>query len=96
MMRAYVGQINPAGLNRFLPENAVPGDLLPQFLRGWCSRSTTVVWAVIAEHDADTVRHEMAAGHNHAACGLLLNQAVELLPITAAVPELSRAFPLSW
>ena len=86
-MKAYVGQINPAGLRRFLPEEAVPGDHLRQLAHAWCSRSTTVVWAVLAEENAAAVRQELAAGHPQAACGLLLNHAAEILPVTA-VPEL--------
>ena len=52
-MRACVGQINPADLYRFLPEDAVPGALLPQLFRAWCSRSTTDVLALGQGHAAD-------------------------------------------
>ena len=94
-MKAYVGQINSAGLQRFLPEAAFLGDHLREFVRAGCSRSTTVVWAVIPQDGADTVRRELAAGHHQAACGLLLNQAAELLPIAAAAPELARSVSLT-
>ena len=94
-MKAYVGQVNSAGLQRFLPEAAVPGDSLREFVRACCSRSTTVVWAVIPQDGADTVRRELAAGRHHAACSLLLNQAAELLPIGAAAPELTRSVSLT-
>jgi hypothetical protein len=86
-MRAYVGQINPAGLRRFLCDEAVPEDRLRQLAHAWCSPATTVVWAVLADENADAVRRELAAGHHQAACGLLLNHAAEILPVTA-VPEL--------
>jgi len=90
-MKAYVGQINAAGLQRFLPEATVPVELLHQLVRSGCSGSCTIVWAVIPQDGANMVHKELAAGHHHAACGLLLNQAAELLPIAAAVPELARS-----
>jgi hypothetical protein len=37
--------------------------------------------------DAECIRSELAAGHHGAACGLLLNRAIELLPIAAAMVE---------
>lgn len=55
-MKAYVGQINPVGLRRFLRDDAVPGDLLRQLARTWCSRSTTVVWALVDDDNAEAVR----------------------------------------
>ncbi len=47
----------------------------------------TVAWTLLDVGDAESIRSEVAAGHHNAACGLLLNRAIELLPIAAAMPE---------
>jgi len=46
-----------------------------------------VAWTLLDDGDAESIRSEVAVGHDNAACGLLLNWAVELLPITAAMPK---------
>ena len=42
---------------------------------------------LLDDGDAESIRSEVAAGHHDAACGLLLNRAIELLSIAAAMPE---------
>ena len=88
-MRAYIGCVDRAGLRRFLAEDAVPRDLLQQLVREWSSAATTVVWAVIAENDAEMIRRELAADRRYAACNLLLNRAVEVLSFGSVEPELT-------
>jgi len=51
------------------------------------SRPTTVAWTLLADGDAESIGSEVAAGHPEAACGLLLNRAIELLSLAAALPE---------
>ena len=51
------------------------------------ARPTTVAWALLDDGDAESIRSEVAAGHHDAACGLLLNRAIELLSLAAALPE---------
>ena len=92
-MRAYVGQIDRSGLRRFLPEDAVPADLLRQLVREWSSRATTVVWAVVADDDAEALRRELRAGDPADACILLLDRAVEILPLASSAPELAQPAP---
>src|SRR5262245_60204743 len=38
LMRAYVGTVDQRGLQWFLPEDVIPRDLLPHFVRGWLTR----------------------------------------------------------
>ena len=70
-MRAYVGCIDPHGLRRFLPEDAVPRDLLQQLVGEWSSRTSTVVLAIVAEDDAETIRQELVTDRRRTACDLL-------------------------
>ena len=88
-MRAYVGWIDPHGLRRFLPEDAVPRDLLRQLVPEWSSRTTAVVWAVVPEEDAEAIRRELVAERRQAAGDLLLNRAVEILPLACVEPDLA-------
>ena len=88
-MRAYVGWIDPYGLRRFLPEDAFPRELLRELVEEWSSRTTTVVWAVVPEDDAEAIRRELAADRRQTACDLLLNRAVEILPLACVEPDLA-------
>ncbi len=92
-MRAYVGQIDSSGLRRFLPEDAVPGDLLRQLVREWSSAATTVFWAVIADDDAEALQRELRVGRSGDACSLLLDREVEVLPLASGAPEFAQASP---
>jgi hypothetical protein len=89
-MRAYVGSVDHSGLRRFLPEDAFPSALLRELVLGRFSRSTTLVWAAVAEDDAEAIRRELRTGHHRVACGLLLNRAVEILPLASVSPDLTR------
>jgi len=88
-MRAYVGCIDPHGLRRFLPEDAVPRDLLRQLVGEWSSRTSAVVWAIVPEDDAEAIRQELVTDRRRTACDLLLDLAVELLPLACASPDLA-------
>ena len=91
-MRAYVGQIDQHGLRRFLLEDAVPGDLMQQLVREWSSAWTTVICAVVAENDAESIRRELAADRHDAACNLPQNRAFEVLPFRPVETELTTPF----
>jgi hypothetical protein len=78
-MRAYLGQIDHSGLRRFLPEDAIPSEMVGQLVRQWSSSSTAAVRAVLANEDAEVLRSEVRAGDHGEACSLLLNRAVEIL-----------------
>jgi hypothetical protein len=88
-MRAFVGCIDSHGLRRFISEDAVPSDLLRELIVEWSSRTTTVVRAVIPEDDAEAIRRELAADCHRPACNLLLNRAVEILPLACVEPDLA-------
>ncbi len=85
-MRAFVAHIDHAGLRRLTPEELIPGDELRRLAHRRASRLGSVVWALLEDGDAEALRADVAAGRHRQACGLLLNRAVELLPISAALP----------
>jgi hypothetical protein len=85
-MRAYVAQVADFGLRRFVPEEALPEDLLPELIREWSSSATAAVWAVLGDDDAEAIREELAAGRQRDACGVLLDRAVEVRPIVPHLP----------
>jgi hypothetical protein len=89
-MRAYVGYIDHSGLQRFLPEGELPRGVLQELAVGWSSPTTTPVWAVLTASDAEAVRRDLEAGCPGAACGLLLNRAVELLPLAAVARPITE------
>jgi hypothetical protein len=85
-MKAYVGAVDQLGLRWFFPEDVIPRD----FVRGWLTRSTTAVWVLVTDKDAEAIRADLGAGNPGHACGLLLNRAIELLPLVSITPELAR------
>jgi hypothetical protein len=85
----YVGSVDQAGLQWFLPEDVIPRDLLRHYVRGWFTRSMTAVWALLDEEDAEAIRADLTAGHHQDACNLLLNRAVELLSLLSVLPDLA-------
>jgi hypothetical protein len=89
-MRAYVGAVDRQGLRWFFPEDAIPRDLLPHLVRGWSTRATTAVWVLVNDEDAEAIRADLGAGHSGPACDLLLNRAIELLPLVSVIAELGR------
>jgi hypothetical protein len=86
-MRAFLCEVDATGLRRILPEDVLAGDEVRRYARGRFARPTTVTWALLDDGDAESIRSEVAIGHHDAACGLLLNRAIELLSIAAALPE---------
>ena len=86
-MRAFICEVDETGLRRLLPEDVLAGDGARWYTRDRFARPTTVAWTLLDVGDAESIRSEVAAGHHNAACGLLLNRAIELLPIAAAMPE---------
>src|SRR4051794_7406679 len=86
-MRAFVCEVDHSGLRRLVPEELVPGDALAWYARARFPRPTTVAWALLADGDAEDLRAEVRAGRHHAACGLLLNRAVELIGLGAAASD---------
>lgn len=91
-MRAFVGVVDSAGLRRLIPEDQIPGDALRRLARGLSLPTRTVVWALLAEGDADDLRAALGAGRHAEACGLLLNRAVELVGLGSVAP-LTSSFP---
>ena len=86
-MRAFICEVDATGLRRLLSEDVLAGDGVRCYLRHRFARPTTVAWTLLDDGDAESIRSEVAAGHHEAACGLLLNRAIELLSIAAALPE---------
>ncbi len=86
-MRAFLCEVDEAGLRRLIPEDVLAGDGVRGYLRHRFARPTTVAWTLLDYGDAESIRSEVAAGHHEAACGLLLNRAIELLSLAAALPE---------
>jgi hypothetical protein len=86
-MRAFVCEIDDRGLYQFLPEHLLPADELVRLSHVPSEPSSTVVWALLQETDAEDLRTEIGAGRSRDAYDLLLNRAVEILPIAAAVPN---------
>lgn len=83
-MKAFVGEIDQTGLRRFIPADLIAGDDLRRLAGGFPRPFVTRVWTLLAEVDADDLRVELDAGRFTEACGLLLNRAVELIPLRAA------------
>ena len=86
-MRAFLCEVDATGLRRILPEDAIASDAVRRYTRGRFARPTTVAWALLDDGDAESIRSAVATGHHDAACGLLLNRAIELLSLAAAIPE---------
>ncbi len=86
-MKAYVAQIaEESELRQFMPEDALPEDVLSQLIREWSLPAMTTVWAVLDDDAAEVVREELAAGRKRAACGVLLDRAVEVRALVPDVP----------
>ena len=73
----------------FLPEEFMPRDILRHAVRTGWTHSTTAACALLADEDAEAIRAALSAGRPGEACTLLLNRAVELLPLTSGSPELA-------
>ena len=88
-MRAYAGTVDQSGLRWFLPEEVIPRELLQHAVRAGWTQSATAVWALLADEDAEAIRADLSAGRPGEACNLLLNRAVELLPLSSGWPDLA-------
>ena len=88
-MRAYAGAVDQRGLHWFLPEEVLPRDLLRHSVVAGLTRSTTAIWALVADEDAEAIRADLSAGRHRDACNLLLNRAVELLTLLSGAPDLA-------
>ena len=71
-----------------------PGEVIPRALLWHSSvagltRSTTAAWALVADEDAEAIGADLSAGRHRDSCNLLLNRAVELLPLTSGSPDLA-------
>ena len=91
-MRAYVGHVGYAGLQRFVVEDAIPDAVLPELIREWTTATATVVLAVVPDDGAEEIRRKLLAERPDAACAVLLNRAVELIPLR---PSLALHEPLA-
>ena len=89
-MRAYVGCIDRYGLRRFLLEDAVPRNVLRQLIMEWSSRTTTVVWAILADDSAEAIRRELVRQSCWNAANLLMNENAELLPVFSVLSDLGE------
>ncbi len=79
-MKAYVGIVDDTGLRAFLPDE--------ESLRCMVTTGPSSAWVWVAVED-DGVREieaELRSGHRYEALSLLLNQAVEMVPLATAVP----------
>ena len=94
-MRAFVCEIDDRGLHQFLPEHLLPADELARLAHLPSQPSSTIVWALLEEPDAEALRTEIGAGRSRDAYDLLLNRAVEILPIAVAVPDAASKSPSS-
>ena len=90
-MRDYAGTVDQRGLRWFLPEDVIPRELLRHSVVAGLSRSTTAVWALVADEDAEAIRADLSAGRHRDAYNLLLNRAVELLSLFSVLPDFSGA-----
>ena len=86
-MRAFICEVDATGLRRLISEDVLAGEEVRGYIRHRFARPTTVAWTLLDDGDAESIRWEVAAGHPEVACGLLLNRAIELLSLAAALPE---------
>jgi hypothetical protein len=86
-MRAFVCEIDDRGVSQLLPEHFLPADELARLAHLSPQPTSAIVWALLEDPDADAMRTEIGAGRGRDAYDLLLNCAVEILPIALAVPD---------
>ena len=86
-MRAFICEADETGLRRLLSKHVLAGNGARCYTRHRFAQPTTVAWTPLDHGDTESFRSEVAAGHYSAACGLLLNQASDLLSIAMAMPE---------
>lgn len=86
-MRAYIGRVAQDGLRVFVAEDMLPGGLLQDLVNTWTSRAETVVQAILSEDGAEEIHRALTAQRPDAACGILLNRAIELVPLRPLLRE---------
>lgn len=74
-MRAYVGIVDDTGLRAFLPDEDSLRSLMTVGYRSAC------IWAAVEDKGVREIEAELRGGHRSGALSLLLNQAIELVPI---------------
>jgi hypothetical protein len=84
-MRAFVCEIDHHGLRRLRPEDLLSAEEIHSLARGPSRRRLSVIWALLEEPDAEDLRAEVEAGRCRGALGLLLNRAIELIHVAAAL-----------
>jgi hypothetical protein len=84
-MRAFICEVDHHGLRRLLPEEFLPAEELRRLARVSSGRTPAFVWALVEEPDVEDHRSRVNARCHGDAIGLLLNRAVEILPLGAAV-----------
>ena len=86
-MRAFLCEVDATVSAGAFSEDVLAGDGVRGYVRHRFARPTTVAWTLLEDGDAESIRSAVATGHHDVACGLLLNRAIELLSIAAAMPE---------
>jgi hypothetical protein len=84
-MKTFLCEVVPTGLRRLTPEELIPGDDLSRLARDSSRPPSTLFWTLLAEDDAEDLRADVEAGRHAEACGTLLNRAVEILSLGAAL-----------
>jgi hypothetical protein len=90
-MRAFVCGIDHHGLRRLLPEELLPAEVLRRLACGSSGRTPAFVRVLVEDPDAEDLRTQVRAGCHGDAFGLLIDRAVEVLPLGAAVSGTSTA-----
>jgi hypothetical protein len=84
-MRTFLCEVDPTGLRRLTPEELIPRDDLSHPARDSSRSASTLFWTLLAEDDAEDLRADVEAGRHAEACGTLLNRAVEIISLGAAL-----------
>jgi hypothetical protein len=74
-MKAYLGIVDETGLRALLPDES---PIRPLMMVG---TRTACVWATVEDDGVREIEAELRSGHRSGALSLLLNRAVELVPI---------------
>ena len=74
-MKAYLGIVDDTGLRALLPDESSIRPLMMVGTRSAC------VWAAIEDDGVREIEAELRSGHPSGALSLLLNRAIELVPI---------------
>jgi|ThiBio_1000_plan_1041568.scaffolds.fasta_scaffold02433_7 hypothetical protein len=73
-MKAYLGIVDETGLRALLPDESSNRPLMLE-ARSAC------IWAAVEDEGVREIEAELRSGHRSGALSLLLNQAIELVPI---------------